>query len=170
MYKRQIQDVYRLQGVAINDKHIEVIVRQMMQKMEILDGGDTTLLAGEQVDVIEMEEANAKSAEMGGKPAQGRPVLLGITKASLQTRSVFSAASFQETTRVLTDAAVNGKVDMLEGLKENVIVGRLIPAGTGGAIARLRHIAGERDRVIQDEQAKAAQPALAIEGPPQAAE
>jgi len=164
---KEIQDVYRLQGVKINDKHIEVIVRQMMQKMEITDGADTTLLNGEQVDLIEMDEANAKALEHGGKPAVGRPVLLGITKASLQTRSVFSAASFQETTRVLTDAAVNGKVDTLEGLKENVIVGRLIPAGTGGAIARLRHIAGERDRVIQEEQAKST-PAQ-IEGPPQAA-
>jgi DNA-directed RNA polymerase subunit beta' len=164
---KEIQDVYRLQGVKINDKHIEVIVRQMMQKMEITDGGDTTLLAGEQVDLIEMDEANKKSADLSGKPAVGRPVLLGITKASLQTRSVFSAASFQETTRVLTDAAVNGKVDMLEGLKENVIVGRLIPAGTGGAMARLRHVATERDRVIQEEQQKAI-PAQ-IEGPPQAA-
>ncbi|MDE2501296.1 MAG: DNA-directed RNA polymerase subunit beta', partial [Alphaproteobacteria bacterium] len=165
---KEIQDVYRLQGVKINDKHIEVICRQMMQKMEVTDGGETTLLAGEQVDQIEMDEANAKALENGGKIAEGRPVLLGITKASLQTRSVFSAASFQETTRVLTDAAVNGKVDTLEGLKENVIVGRLIPAGTGGAIARLRHIAAERDRVIQAEQSTAA-PAQ-IEGPaPQAA-
>jgi DNA-directed RNA polymerase subunit beta' len=164
---KEIQDVYRLQGVKINDKHIEVIVRQMMQKMEIVNGGDTTLLAGEQVDLLELDEANKKAAEMNGKPAEGRPVLLGITKASLQTRSVFSAASFQETTRVLTDAAVNGRVDTLEGLKENVIVGRLIPAGTGGAIARLRHIAGERDRVIQAEQAKT-EP-LGI-GAPQAAE
>jgi DNA-directed RNA polymerase subunit beta' len=164
---KEIQDVYRLQGVKINDKHIEVIVRQMMQKMEIVNGGDTTLLAGEQVDLLELDEANKKAAEMNGKPAEGRPVLLGITKASLQTRSVFSAASFQETTRVLTDAAVNGRVDTLEGLKENVIVGRLIPAGTGGAIARLRHIAGERDRIIQAEQAKT-EP-LSI-GAPQAAE
>src|SRR5207237_10604445 len=106
--------------------------------------------------------------EQCGKPAACRPVLLGITKASLQTRSVFSAASFQETTRVLTDAAVNGKVDMLEGLKENVIVGRLIPAGTGGAIARIRRIAAERDKIIQAEQQAKAQP-LAIEGAPQAA-
>jgi len=106
--------------------------------------------------------------EKGGKPATGQPVLLGITKASLQTRSVFSAASFQETTRVLTDAAVNGKVDTLEGLKENVIVGRLIPAGTGGAIARLRQVATERDKAIQDELAKN-QPAR-LEGPQQAAE
>jgi DNA-directed RNA polymerase subunit beta' len=166
---KEIQDVYRLQGVKINDKHIEVIVRQMAQKLEILDGGDTTLLAGEQVDTLELDEANAKSAELGGKPAQGRAILLGITKASLQTRSVFSAASFQETTRVLTDAAVNGKVDTLEGLKENVIVGRLIPAGTGGAVARLRQVAVERDRVIQAEQAKAQQPVPALEGPPQQA-
>jgi DNA-directed RNA polymerase subunit beta' len=160
---KEIQDVYRLQGVKINDKHIEVICRQMMQKFEIIDGGDTTLLAGEQVDQLELDEANKKAAEKDGKPAVGRPVLLGITKASLQTRSVFSAASFQETTRVLTEAAVAGKVDTLEGLKENVIVGRLIPAGTGGAIARLRRIAAERDQVIQDEQAKGA-PAQ-IEGP-----
>ncbi|HEY1612998.1 MAG TPA: DNA-directed RNA polymerase subunit beta' [Rhizomicrobium sp.] len=166
---KEIQDVYRLQGVKINDKHIEVIVRQMMQKMEITDGGDTTLLAGEQVDLLEMSDANKKAAEHSGKPADGRPVLLGITKASLQTRSVFSAASFQETTRVLTDAAVNGKVDTLEGLKENVIVGRLIPAGTGGAIARLRNIAAERDRVIQQAEQAKAQPPAAIEGPPQQA-
>ena len=161
---KEIQDVYRLQGVKINDKHIEVICRQMMQKLEITDGGETTLLAGEQVDLLELEEANKKAMEIGGKIAEGRPVLLGITKASLQTRSVFSAASFQETTRVLTDAAVNGKVDTLEGLKENVIVGRLIPAGTGGAIARLRHIATERDNAIQEEQAKNA-PVAQIEGP-----
>ena len=160
---KEIQDVYRLQGVKINDKHIEVICRQMMQKMEITDGGDTTLLAGEQVDHLELAQANAKAIDLGGKGAEGRPVLLGITKASLQTRSVFSAASFQETTRVLTDAAVNGKVDTLEGLKENVIVGRLIPAGTGGAQARLRHVAAERDKVIQEEQAKNV-PAQ-IEGP-----
>jgi DNA-directed RNA polymerase subunit beta' len=150
----EIQEVYRLQGVKINDKHIEVIVRQMLQKMEIEDGGETTLLPGEQVDLMELEEANQKAVEQGGKPARGRPVLLGITKASLQTRSVFSAASFQETTRVLTEAAVQGKVDTLEGLKENVIVGRLIPAGTGGAIARIRRIAGERDKAIQAERAQ----------------
>jgi DNA-directed RNA polymerase subunit beta' len=160
---KEIQDVYRLQGVKINDKHIEVICRQMMQKLEIIDGGDTTLLAGEQVDMLELDEANKKAAENNGRPATGRPVLLGITKASLQTRSVFSAASFQETTRVLTEAAVAGKVDTLEGLKENVIVGRLIPAGTGGAIARLRRIAAERDQVIQDEQSTA--PVAQIEGP-----
>jgi len=147
----EIQEVYRLQGVKINDKHIEVIVRQMLQKYEIEDGGETTLLTGEQVDLSELEAANKKAAEMSGRPAKGRPVLLGITKASLQTRSVFSAASFQETTRVLTEASVQGKVDTLEGLKENVIVGRLIPAGTGGAIARIRRIAAERDKAIQAE-------------------
>ncbi len=167
----EIQEVYRLQGVKINDKHIEVIVRQMLQKIEIENGGGTTLLAGEQVDLLELEEANGKAVDQGLKPATGRPVLLGITKASLQTRSVFSAASFQETTRVLTDAAVNGKVDMLEGLKENVIVGRLIPAGTGGAIARIRRIAGERDKAIQAERAAAAAAATpALEAPATAAE
>ena len=166
---KEIQDVYRLQGVKINDKHIEVICRQMMQKQEILDGGETTLLAGEQVDLNELDEANAKAEREGLKLATGRPILLGITKASLQTRSVFSAASFQETTRVLTDAAVNGKVDTLEGLKENVIVGRLIPAGTGGAVARLRQVAVERDRAIQAEQA-ANQPVPQLEGPVEAGE
>src|SRR5882672_4941145 len=164
----EIQEVYRLQGVKINDKHIEVIVRQMLQKMEIEDGGATTLLPGEQVDLAELEEANTKAVEAGGKLAKGRPVLLGITKASLQTRSVFSAASFQETTRVLTEAAVNGKVDMLEGLKENVIVGRLIPAGTGGAIARIRRIAAERDKAIQAERAQET-PALEAPAPAPAA-
>jgi DNA-directed RNA polymerase subunit beta' len=166
---KEIQDVYRLQGVKINDKHIEVICRQMMQKLEITDGGETTLIAGEHVDSAELEAANNKATDEGHKPAEGRAILLGITKASLQTRSVFSAASFQETTRVLTDAAVNGKVDMLEGLKENVIVGRLIPAGTGGAIARLRHIATERDKAIQEEQA-AQQPVAQLEAPQPAAE
>jgi DNA-directed RNA polymerase subunit beta' len=142
----EIQDVYRLQGVKINDKHIEVIVRQMMQKVEIEDGGDTTFLVGEQVDRIEFEVTNAKAETEGGRPAAGKPVLQGITKASLQTRSFISAASFQETTRVLTEAAVNGKVDTLEGLKENVIVGRLIPAGTGSVVTRLKQVAAERDR------------------------
>jgi DNA-directed RNA polymerase subunit beta' len=173
---KEIQDVYRLQGVKINDKHIEVICRQMMQKQEIIDGGDTTLLAGEHCDQLEIDEANKKAEDKSGRPAVGRPILLGITKASLQTRSVFSAASFQETTRVLTEAAVAGKVDTLEGLKENVIVGRLIPAGTGGAVARLRVIAAERDKVIQDEQSKGPVPQLEApaaptppEEPPQAA-
>jgi DNA-directed RNA polymerase subunit beta' len=132
----EIQEVYRLQGVKINDKHIEVIVRQMLQKMEIEDGGDTTLLPGEQVDLAELEEANKKALEMNGKPAKGRPVLLGITKASLQTRSVFSAASFQETTRVLTDAAVGGEVERLRGSSASFVGRRLIPAGLGSSASR----------------------------------
>ncbi|MFM9865206.1 MAG: DNA-directed RNA polymerase subunit beta' [Micropepsaceae bacterium] len=145
---QEIQEVYRLQGVKINDKHIEVIVRQMLQKVEIEDGGDTTLVQGEQLDFIEYEEINAKAKAEGIKQAVGKPVLLGITKASLQTRSFISAASFQETTRVLTEAAVSGKVDTLEGLKENVIVGRLIPAGTGGMMTKLKNIAADRDKAI----------------------
>ncbi len=152
----EIQDVYRLQGVTINDKHIEVIVRQMLQKVEITDIGETDLIKGEQIDRTEFEEVNLAIEKLGKKPAQSNPVLLGITKASLQTKSFISAASFQETTRVLTDAAVNGKSDMLEGLKENVIVGRLIPAGTGGMLRRLRKIAQKRDDLIAKEQAKSA--------------
>jgi DNA-directed RNA polymerase subunit beta' len=144
----EIQEVYRLQGVNINDKHIEVIVRQMLQKIDIVDPGGTGFLAGEQVDRIELDEANAEAIAQGKKPASGTPVLLGITKASLQTRSFISAASFQETTRVLTEAAVNGRTDSLEGLKENVIVGRLIPAGTGAAMAKFRRIANVRDQMI----------------------
>ncbi len=147
----EIQGVYRLQGVKINDKHIETIVRQMLQKVEITDGGDTTLLAGEQLDRDEMDEANAKLAP-GLAPAQGKPVLLGITKASLQTRSFISAASFQETTRVLTEASVQGKIDSLNGLKENVIVGRLIPAGTGAGMNRLRVAASSRDAALRAQQ------------------
>ncbi|GGC33799.1 DNA-directed RNA polymerase subunit beta' [Novosphingobium marinum] len=144
----EIQEVYRLQGVKINDKHIEVIVRQMLQKVEITDGGDTTLLPGEQVDYEEMNEINSKLAK-NQKPAEGKPVLLGITKASLQTRSFISAASFQETTRVLTQAAVEGKRDSLIGLKENVIVGRLIPAGTGAGMNRVRVAASSRDAALR---------------------
>jgi len=144
----EIQEVYRLQGVRINDKHIEVIVRQMLQKVEIEEPGDTTFLAGEQVDRSEFELENVNTEKEGLRPALARPVLQGITKASLQTNSFISAASFQETTRVLTEAAVSGKIDTLTGLKENVIVGRLIPAGTGSVIARLREIAAERDREL----------------------
>ena len=161
----EIQEVYRLQGVFINDKHIEVIVRQMLQKVEIDDQGDSDFLHGEQIDRIEFDEANERLKQDGKKLATSSPVLLGITKASLQTRSFISAASFQETTRVLTEAAVNGKVDTLEGLKENVIVGRLIPAGTGGMINRLRQVAAKRDELILEEERKrsaaAAQAALA---------
>ncbi|SOB94876.1 DNA-directed RNA polymerase subunit beta' [Rhodobacter maris] len=156
----EVQDVYRLQGVKINDKHIEVIVRQMLQKIEILDSGDTTLLKGENIDKSEFDEENAKVEARGGRAATGEPVLLGITKASLQTRSFISAASFQETTRVLTEASVQGKRDKLVGLKENVIVGRLIPAGTGGATTRVRKIAAERDnKVIEARRAEAAEAA-----------
>ncbi len=144
----EIQEVYRLQGVAINDKHIEVIVRQMLQKVDITDGGDSDFLVGEQVDQVELDEANTRLIEEGKKIASGTPVLLGITKASLQTRSFISAASFQETTRVLTEAAVNGKVDNLEGLKENVIVGSLIPAGTGAMSLQIKSIARRRDEMI----------------------
>jgi DNA-directed RNA polymerase subunit beta' len=144
----EIQEVYRLQGVRINDKHIEVIVRQMLQKVEIEDPGDTTFLAGEQVDRSEFELENVTAAKEGLRVAIAHPVLQGITKASLQTNSFISAASFQETTRVLTEAAVSGRIDTLTGLKENVIVGRLIPAGTGSVIARLREIAAERDREL----------------------
>jgi len=143
----EIQDVYRLQGVKINDKHIEVIARQMMQKVEVLEVGDTTYLVGENIDREEFEAANRKYIEQGKQPAKGKPVLQGITKASLQTRSFISAASFQETTRVLTDAAVNGKMDHLHGLKENVIVGRLIPAGTGSYVSKVRRVAADRDAI-----------------------
>jgi DNA-directed RNA polymerase subunit beta' len=152
----EIQDVYRLQGVAINDKHIEVIVRQMLQKVEIDESGETDLIQGEQVDKIEFDEVNARAAEEGKEPATAHPVLLGITKASLQTRSFISAASFQETTRVLTEAAVSGKADTLDGLKENVIVGRLIPAGTGAMMNRLREVAVKRDQLILAEREKEA--------------
>ncbi|WP_134680199.1 DNA-directed RNA polymerase subunit beta' [Paracoccus ravus] len=161
----EVQDVYRLQGVKINDKHIEVIVRQMLQKIEILDSGDTTLLKGENVDRDEFEEENAKIEAKGGRPANGEPVLLGITKASLQTRSFISAASFQETTRVLTEAAVQGKRDKLVGLKENVIVGRLIPAGTGGATSRVRRIAHDRDAEVIEARKAEAEAAAALIAP-----
>jgi DNA-directed RNA polymerase subunit beta' len=141
----------------INDKHIEVIVRQMLQKVDIDEVGDTEYLHGEQVDASELEANNVRILANGGKPGTGTPVLLGITKASLQTRSFISAASFQETTRVLTEAAVNGKIDTLEGLKENVIVGRLIPAGTGAAMSQLRRIATMRDEMILQQKAETSQ-------------
>lgn len=141
----EVQQVYRLQGVEINDKHIEVVLRQMLQKLEVVDPGETTYLAGEQIDREELKEINAKAKEEGYKPAKAIPVLQGITKASLQTRSFFSAASFQETTRVLTEAAVAGKIDRLQGLKENVIVGRLIPAGTGFYMNKIQKTALARD-------------------------
>ena len=146
---KEIQDVYRLQGVKINDKHIEVITRQMLQKQEVSDAGDTTLTQGEQVDQLTLDKENAKAVAAGGRPASASPILLGITKASLQTNSFISAASFQETTRVLTESAVSGRTDDLIGLKENVIVGRLIPAGTGSVVHRLKVEAAARDREVE---------------------
>jgi DNA-directed RNA polymerase subunit beta' len=150
----EVQDVYRLQGVKINDKHIEVIVRQMLQKVEVEDGGETTFLVGETIDREEFEQANDKAIAEGLIAAKAKPVLQGITKASLQTKSFISAASFQETTRVLTEAAVSGKVDNLEGLKENVIVGRLVPAGTGSVMNRFKRIAAARDKELELTEAK----------------
>ncbi|SFR61405.1 DNA-directed RNA polymerase subunit beta' [Yoonia tamlensis] len=161
----EVQDVYRLQGVKINDKHIEVIVRQMLQKWEIQDSGDTVLLKGENVDKAEFDEANEKAIKRGDRPATGEPILLGITKASLQTRSFISAASFQETTRVLTESSVQGKRDKLIGLKENVIVGRLIPAGTGGATQQMRKVALDRDNVVLDARRIEAEQAAALAAP-----
>jgi DNA-directed RNA polymerase subunit beta' len=165
----EVQDVYRLQGVKINDKHIEVIVRQMLQKWEITESGDTTLLKGEHVDKAEFDAANEKALSKSGRQAQGEPILLGITKASLQTRSFISAASFQETTRVLTEASVQGKRDKLVGLKENVIVGRLIPAGTGGATQQMRKVATDRDNVVIEARRAQAEEAIALAAPVQAA-
>tara|TARA_Y100000741_G_scaffold182578_1_gene138740 strand:- start:353 stop:1006 length:654 start_codon:yes stop_codon:yes gene_type:complete len=130
-FVNQVQEVYRLQGVVINDKHIETILRQMLKKIEVKNSGDSNLLPGEIIDRIKFENMNEELKSNNKKPAVGERVLMGITKASLQTESFISAASFQETTRVLTDAAIRGKVDVLQGLKENVIVGRLVPAGTG---------------------------------------
>ena len=153
---QEVQAVYRLQGVNINDKHIEVIVSQMLKKVEITAPGDTTFLVGEQVDRDVFELENEKTVAEGGQPAVADPVLLGITKASLQTKSFISAASFQETTRVLTEAAVEGKVDDLKGLKENVIVGRLIPAGTGNVLRSLRRVAAQNDRAILEMKQQAA--------------
>lgn len=161
----EIQEVYRLQGVKINDKHIETIVRQMLLKVEITHAGDSIFLPGEQVEKEDFEAVNAKLESQGQEPAQATPILLGITKASLQTRSFISAASFQETTRVLTEAAVQGKIDTLSGLKENVIVGRLIPAGTGAAMKRLRVTANSRDAALRaaNKAVNFEQPTIAIE-------
>ncbi|AEF93109.1 DNA-directed RNA polymerase subunit beta' [Desulfotomaculum nigrificans CO-1-SRB] len=144
---QEVQRVYRLQGVEINDKHIEVMIRQMLRKVKVEDAGDTDLLPGALHDVFEFEEENRKVIERGGQPAVAKPVLLGITKASLATDSFLSAASFQETTRVLTEAAIKGKLDPLVGLKENVIIGKLVPAGTG--MSRYRNI-----EVVTEDQAK----------------
>ncbi|TFG37870.1 MAG: DNA-directed RNA polymerase subunit beta', partial [Syntrophobacterales bacterium] len=164
----EVQEVYRLQGVKINDKHIEIIVRQMLRKVKVADPGDTTFLTEESVDKIVFQEVNEAAIARGEKPATGIPMLLGITKASLSTESFISAASFQETTRVLTEAAMAGKVDYLRGLKENVIMGRLVPAGTGlsmykklgisvstdgDAIPEAKQISGQNDKKSLDREA-----------------
>ena len=149
---REVQRVYRLQGVEINDKHIEVIVRQMMKKIRIEDNGDTELLPGTMVDILDFEDINEEMIAQGKEPAEGKQVMLGITKASLATNSFLSAASFQETTKVLTEAAIKGKVDPLIGLKENVIIGKLIPAGTG--MKRYRNVkldTGEDEYEMEDD-------------------
>ena len=148
---QEVQRVYRLQGVDINDKHIEIIIRQMLRKVRVEDPGDTALLPGGLVDVVEFDQENEIVFENNGRPAVGKPVLLGITKASLATDSFLSAASFQETTRVLTEAAIKGKRDPLLGLKENVIIGKLIPAGTG--MSRYRQINVVRDHTGAVEEA-----------------
>jgi DNA-directed RNA polymerase subunit beta' len=150
----EIQDVYRLQGVKINDKHIEVIARQMLQKVEIIEAGDTEFISGETIDRDELETANKVVVENGKTPAKYISILNGITKASLQTNSFISAASFQETTRVLTEAATAGKKDKLAGLKENVIVGRLIPAGTGRTMTKFKKLAIINEKRIKEKQAK----------------
>jgi DNA-directed RNA polymerase subunit beta' len=154
----EVQEVYRLQGVPINDKHIEVIVRQMLQKVEILEPGDTGLIKGDHLDKAEVDLENAKAEKRGGRAALTQPILLGITKASLQTKSFISAASFQETTRVLTEASVQGKIDTLDGLKENVIVGRLIPAGTGAYLRQLQRVAMKRDEQLSHQREEAMEP------------
>ena len=153
----EIQEVYRLQGVTISDKHIEVIVRQMMRWVKVEDVGDTTFLLEQQVDKFRFREENEKVIANGGRPATGRPLLLGITKASLSTESFISAASFQETTRVLTEASIQGAVDHLRGLKENVIVGRLIPAGTGMEYYRNVRLAPELEQAAQKVQEEVSQ-------------
>jgi len=159
----EIQEVYRLQGVRIDDKHIEVIVRQMLQKVRIEDPGNTAFLEGEHVDRLAVLGENEKMLKEGQQPATFQPLLLGITKASLSTDSFISAASFQETTRVLTEAAIQGKVDYLRGLKENVIIGHLIPAGTGMPVYRQLRLEAEKqvaevteEALVEDEGAKTA--------------
>ncbi|MED4912052.1 DNA-directed RNA polymerase subunit beta' [Brevibacillus centrosporus] len=160
---QEVQKVYRMQGVEINDKHVEVMIRQMLRKLRVIDSGDTDLLPGSYVEVPEFEQANAKVLIEGRNPAVGRPVLLGITKASLETDSFLSAASFQETTRVLTDAAIKGKVDRLLGLKENVIIGKLVPAGTGMSRYRNIKVASQVDYEAELEALNAQQEAVSVE-------
>ena len=151
-FVNEVQEVYRLQGVVINDKHLEVILRQMLKKVEIKKSGESSYLIGEIIDKMDFDDVNKQLVKEGKKPAVAERILLGITKASLQTNSFISAASFQETTRVLTDAAIRGKVDTLKGLKENVIVGRLVPAGTGYAKNRLNDLANERDLALSKQE------------------
>ena len=158
---REVQKVYRIQGVEINDKHIELIVRQMLKKIVIESAGDSDFLPGSQVDTIEFTEVNERLEEEGKQPATGTPIILGITKASLATNSFMSAASFQETTKVLTDAAINGKVDPLIGLKENVIIGKLIPAGTG--MKRYQDIKLDTGLVYDEEQEEELENAAAVD-------
>ncbi|MFD2369465.1 DNA-directed RNA polymerase subunit beta' [Brevibacillus sp. GCM10020057] len=160
---QEVQKVYRMQGVEINDKHVEVMIRQMLRKLRVIDSGDTDLLPGSYVEVPEFEQANAKVLIEGKNPAVGRPVLLGITKASLETDSFLSAASFQETTRVLTDAAIKGKVDRLLGLKENVIIGKLVPAGTGMSRYRNIKVASKADYEAEREALNSLQETVSVE-------
>lgn len=156
----EVQDVYRLQGVRINDKHIEVIVRQMLRKAEIMEMGDSSFIKGEQLEYIKVMAENARLREAGKEESKLERVLLGITKASLATESFISAASFQETTRVLTEAAVTGKRDYLQGLKENVVVGRLIPAGTGLSYHENRRKQAEARRMQEMASAREVEQAL----------
>jgi len=150
----EIQEVYRLQGVQINDKHIEIIVRQMLRKVIIEDPGDTSFVVDQIVDKFEFDDENIRVEKEGGKAASAKPVLMGITKSALNTESFISAASFQETTRVLTEAAIKGKIDRLRGLKENVIIGHLIPAGTGvrdyNKVTVYQKIPGDLDGVVKE--------------------
>ena len=146
---QEVQRVYRLQGVEINDKHIEVIVRQMLKKVKVEESGDSEVLPGVSMNVLEFNDMNEKLLAEGKEPAEGKQVMLGITKASLATDSFLSAASFQETTKVLTEAAINGKIDHLIGLKENVLIGKLIPAGTG--MKRYRSVRLDSDLNMDDE-------------------
>ena len=169
---QEVQRVYRLQGVEINDKHVEVIVRQMMKKVRIEDNGDSEFLPGTLVDVLDFEDMNEKLESEGLAPATGKRELLGITKASLATNSFLSAASFQETTKVLTDAAIKGKVDPLIGLKENVCIGKLIPAGTGMKRYRSLHLDSDAamEEVLDLEDELGEEPAAEAEAPVEAVE
>jgi len=153
----EVQEIYRLQGVRINDKHIEAIVRQMLRRVRIKEVGDTDFLVGDQVEKWSFEEENQRAIGENGKPAIAEPLLLGITKASLSTESFISAASFQETTKVLTEAAIQGKRDLLRGLKENVIMGRLIPAGTGVAKYSKVEIESDEPERVDGEVSEAAE-------------